>query len=225
VTHVLFCLALLAVDDKEADDAISRFKAAFKSTDVNARIEAITVLGAVQHEKVVKVLGNFLTTDEKGVRVEAVRSLGRSEKKSLAATLLSAALSGNAGEPEVQERIFVALGALGDPASLPTAYPYFETKTTKVGEAAIHLTAEIRSRNSIDPLLKLMKKLENAGEASAQGVNGQSIPANASQRERAKQLTAAAVAALEAITQEKFTTTSDWNNWWRKNSATFKVKG
>jgi HEAT repeat protein len=226
---LLALLALLGPDEKEADDALQKFKAAIKTSDVNARMQAVAQLGEVHHEKVMRALAQYLTTDEKGVRVVAVKAIGKFDiKKSLAVSLLAAALPANTMEVEVEEAIFTAFKELSDPSALPTAYQYFETKQEKVAEASIRLTGEIKSRNSIDPLLKLLKKLQNAGEAvggSGTGTyGGQVVPADAELRARAQRLTAAAMKALELITGEKFGNLHDWDAWWKKNAAAFHVK-
>jgi HEAT repeat protein len=226
---LLALVALLGPDEKEADDAIQKFKTSFKTSDVNARMQAVAQLGEVHHEKVMKVISPYLSTDEKGVRVVAAKALGKFDiKKSLAVSLLAAALPANTPEIEVEEAIFAAFKELNDPSALPTAYQYFETKQEKVAEASIRLTGEIKSRNSIDPLLKLVKKLQNAGEAVGGGTTGnyggQVVPADPELRARAQRLTGTAMKALEAITGEKFGNLHDWDAWWKRNAATFHVK-
>src|SRR5579859_4232028 len=96
-------LALLAPDDKEAEDAIVKFKSAARSPEVSVRVAAVRELGQTEHEKVLKVLANILETEDKVVRIAAAKVLGAyQDKKPKAVIVLAASLGSNAKEPDVE---------------------------------------------------------------------------------------------------------------------------
>jgi HEAT repeat protein len=224
-----FVLALLASDDKEAEDAIQKFKSVMKSPEVSIRAEAVRELGKTQHEKVLKVLGACLVTDDKNVRIAAAKSLGLfQERKHTVVAVLSEALGPNAKEVDVVAALLGALQELHEQTALSVAYRYLEDKNEKVAVAAIGITGAARSRTSIDPLIKLMKKVQNLGDGISSGGNGGNggydVPPDERIKEWAKQLNAAATKALTSITGEKFGPFAEWDGWWKRNGATFKVK-
>jgi HEAT repeat protein len=223
----LLAALLLAIfaDDKEVEDAVQKFKSAMKSPDVSARVNAVTELGRIQHERTMKVLSSCLLTDDKLVRVAAAKALASfQEKKAPATALLVDALGPNAKEPDVQAEILSALKELREEAALSAAYQYLESKSFKVAEAAIALTGAIRSKRSIDLLIRLMKKLATAGDGVTSGDGSFDVPADEAVRERARKLQSDASKALQSITGEKFSSVSEWDAWWKRNAALFRVK-
>jgi HEAT repeat protein len=219
-------VVLLAPDDKEADEAIQKFKAEMKSPEVAVRIRAVTDLGRVQHEKTMKALGACLATEDKNVRIAAAKALGAfQEKKPKSVAILSEALGPNAKEPDVEVAIFAALRELHDPAALGVAYRYLEDKNGKVAESAVSVTGTIHSRDSIDLLIKLMKRLVGAGDGiDGGGGGGYDVPGDEALKARARLLDAAANKALTAITGERYSGAKEWENWWKKNAGMFKIK-
>jgi HEAT repeat protein len=219
-------LLLFAPDDKEAEDAIQKFKAGMKSPEVAARVQAVTDLGRTQHEKTLKVLAVCLATDDKSVRIAAAKALGGFlERKPKAVALLADALGANAREPDVEVAILAALQALHDRAALGTAYRFLEDKNGRVAEAAVLVTGAIHSRDSIDPLIKLLKRLVGAGDGvTGAGAGGYDVPPDEVLKERARLLEPAANKALAAITGERLSGAKEWETWWKKNAGTFVVK-
>ena len=223
---VALFLALCSGDDKEIDDALQRFKTAMKSPDASLRADAVRDLGKNEHEKVLRALGACLETDEKAVRVAAAKALGAwKEKKPAVVAVLAQALVHHSKEPDVAAAILGALEALHDKEALPSAYRYLEDKNEKIAVAAIDVTGAIPSRASIDPLIRLMKKVQNLGDGVYSGGNGgYDVPADERVKEWARHLEEAAKKALSSITGEKHGTPSEWDAWWKRNAATFKVK-
>jgi len=218
-------LSAVLFDDNEIEEAIQKFKAAMKSPEVAVRAGAIADLGRLRHEKIMKVLGACLTTDDKAVRSAAARALGQfQEKKPQISAILTEALTVNAREPEVVMSILTALKDLREVASLATAYRYIDDKNGKVAEAAIAVTEVVRSRNSIDPLLRLLKKLQTSGDGVTSGDGNFDVPPDEQLRERARKLQTALTKALQSITGENLSSVEDWELWWKRNAATFKVK-
>jgi HEAT repeat protein len=220
-----FVLALLAPDDKEAEDAIATFKSAAKSSEVSVRVEAVRELARMPHEKVIRVLGTVLTTDDKVVRVAAAKALGAfQDKKPKAVSVLAEAIGYNTKEPEVEIAILSALRELRDKAALGVAYRYLDEKNEKIAEAAIGVTEAIKSRDSVEPLIKLIKHLIGAGDGVSSGDGSLDAPPDSRLQERARLLDSAAQKALRAITGESFSSPREWEGWWKRNGATFRVK-
>jgi len=225
MTTIAFTLLMGLLDDKAADEAIQSFRAAMKSPEVAVRVAGVAELGKVQHEKVLKVLAACLTIDDKAVRIQAADALGHFKvKKPLVCGVLSEALDMNSRVPEVQTALLKALKDLQEEAGLAAAGRFMDDKNPKVAEAAIEITGVVRSRASIDPLIKLMKKLTHSGEGYSSGDGSLDVPADEQLRQRARQLQSAAGKALQLITGEKWATVEEWEAWWKKNSSTFKVK-
>jgi hypothetical protein len=215
---------LLGADEKDVEDAIQKFKAAMKSPEASIRAEAVLEVGKTQHEKVQKVIGAYLSTDERSVRI-AAKALGAfQEKKPKAVTILAEALPSNAKEPQVQIAILTALRELREKAALAVAYRYLDDKNGNVADAAIEITEAIRSRDSVEPLIKLLKRLIGAGDGFSSGDGSLDAPPDERLQERAQLLDAAAQKALAAITGESFSGAREWEAWWKKNAGSFKVK-
>lgn len=216
------------VDAKAAEEALEKFKAEYKG-DASNRISAVTGLAQVQHEKTLLKLGNILMGDpESSVRIAAARAIGTwKENKSKAAAVLMNALGPNANEPEVRVEIFKALGALEDPLPLPVVHRTFKDKEVKVAKAAIECAGEIRSRDSIKLLIDYLEDMERKRNTGTGGgsVAGLHIPGGGDdpQTRRAKELIPALTKALQSITLERYSDAKDWEVWWKRNEATFKV--
>ena len=94
-------LLLLAPDDREAEEAIRKFRVGMKSPENSARAQAVAELGRTQHEKTMKVLGFCLETDDRSVRIAAAKALGAfQEKKRSVAALLEESLAHKVKETE-----------------------------------------------------------------------------------------------------------------------------
>jgi HEAT repeat protein len=222
---MLLFLALATVGDKEAEDAIHTFRTSVKSGDLADRVAAVEELGRCRHEKVMKVLASCLVVDDKFVRVAAATSLGKFDiKKPQACLILAGALESNSKEPEVQVAIFGALQNLGEAPALAAAGQYIDHKNEKVAESAIAITGKVRSKASIDPLIRLMKKLVSSGDGFSSGDGSFDVPTDEQLRERARRLQAAASKALQSITRERYSSVEEWDTWWKHNAATFTVK-
>jgi hypothetical protein len=218
-------LFLSLSDDKEAEEAVQKFKSAMKSPDAAVRVAAVTELGRLQHDRVLKVLASCLVTDERVVRIAAAKSLGAfQEKQAHVVAALAEALPANAKEPDVQVELLSALKGLREPSVLGVAYRYIDDKNAKVAEAAIGVTETVPSRNSIDPLIRLMKKLVTAGDGYSSGDGSFDVPADEVLRERARKLQGAASRALQSITGERLSTAAEWDGWWKRNASTFRMR-
>ncbi len=99
-----------------------------------------------------------------------------------------------------------------------------------VPKSAILGAGLARSRDSIDPLMELLKELEKAAgtagndkNAKAGGVRG--IPGGGAnpQKDRAKALIPSIIKAMQAITREKWASAKEWEIWWGKHKDNFVV--
>src|SRR5687767_15934520 len=103
MTGLMLLASLFVADEKEASDALERFKTAYQSNSPAGRAAAVSELARTQHEKVMARLIPFLTGDAKEVRIAAAKGLGgfKDWKKQVSPILLSA-IGPNDKEPEVQ---------------------------------------------------------------------------------------------------------------------------
>ncbi len=231
MVEILLLGLALAGDDKEASEALERFRTAYASPSVANRSVAVSDLCRVQHEKTLARAAGFLTADVKEVREAAARGLGGfTDYKKMAVPLLIGALAPNDKEPTVQVAIFDGLGKLDDVSALPTIHKYFEDKDAKVASAAFAAAGAIRSVSSIDPIIAHMKEVEKINSQKSGGGGGApgfSIPGgggNDPQKARAKEVMKAILKAMQAITKEKWTSAQEWQIWWSRKKATFKIE-
>jgi len=218
-------LAFLGADDKEAEEAIAKFRLDSKSPEASIRVDAVRELARVQHEKVIRILGSVLSTGDKPIQIAAAKALGAFQEKKLKAVIvLAEAGATSIKDPDVAIAILSALRELREKAALGTAYRYLDDKDGKIAVAAIGITETIKSRDSVEPLIKLMKRLIGAGDGVSSGDGSFDAPPDPRLQERARNLTEAAQKALEAITGVSFSTAREWENWWKRNGATFRVK-
>ena len=251
--NVLLALALVSPlagpDDKEAEDAVEKFKTAYKSRSAEERAAAVADLAKVKHAKVLSKLAALVQVDDVAVRKAAAGGLGgfTTELRSKAGAALVAALAPNAKDEEVVLAIYAALGKLQDENALPSVHRAFDEKDLDVAKAAIDASGDIRGRISIEVLIELLKDLDPGKKdgrvpgGNTTGVPGGNVPGgnvpgvgglpgipggggNDPKAKRRKELVPAAKKALAAITKEKWSTTGEWEIWWGRNKATFKVE-
>src|SRR5688500_11604367 len=77
INAAILAMALLGPQaDKEAAEAIAKFKAEMKSPSTPARAAAVSELGRVKHQETLNALVPWLHQDAGGVRKEAAAALG-----------------------------------------------------------------------------------------------------------------------------------------------------
>jgi hypothetical protein len=226
-------LSAWAGDDKEVEEAIHRFKKGMNNPSAPARATAVTELAGTKTEKTAMMLGNLLGADAEPVRKAAALGLGGfTDYKKIVTPLLLAGLNMNAKEPKVVEAIFQGLGKLDDESALPTIHKYFEDKDSVVACAALLSAAEIRTVGSIELIMDLMKKYEKveASVKSGGGGGGYGAPGIAGgggtdpKLKLAKEVLPTTVKAMQIISREKWATPKEWEIWWKRNQATFKIE-
>ena len=219
-----------AGDDKEAEEALKKFSKAMANPSPASRAAACADLARTPFDKGALALGNLLGTETDSVRIAAAEGLGNfKEHKKVATPILLSALNSNAKEPKVMEAIFKGLGKLDDDAALSTIHHYFDEKDSVIASAAILSAGEIRNATSMDPLVALMKKYEKIEEQAKKGGGGGygvNVPGGGGDDPKsklAKDVLPSIIKALQKIANEKWATPKEWEIWWNKNKATFKV--
>jgi len=219
-------LSARADDNKEVEESMIRFKKGMANPSAPARAAAVADLARTPSEKAAVAIGSLLGSEADAVKIAAGEGLGNfTDYKKVATPLLIAGLNSNVKEPKVVEAIFKGLGKLGDVDSLKTIHGYFDDKEADVAKAALMSAAEIRNVSSIDVMITLMKKYEKIDEQAKKGGGGYGVPYGGDdpKGKLAKDVLPAIIKALQTITHEKWATTKEWEIWWNKYKATFKI--
>lgn len=230
---VLSAAALLGPqEDKEAVEAVSKFKKEMSNPSTPARAAAVSELGRIHHQKTLAAILPWLTNDGGEVRKAAAAALGGFvEFKRIALPSLVSAIQPNQKDAMVLESVFQSIGKLGDETTLPTVHKYCEDKDPKVAKAALGAAATIRKVQSIDFIIDLMTKLEKyIGDQNGDygGINngGINIPGGGEDpnRTRAREVIPACITALKTITKENWPSSKEWKLWWAKKKGTFTLE-
>ncbi len=226
-------LLLLLPAIQDPDEAIKQFKVDYKNEDPNARAKAVGQLGQARGRKVLSLLGSHLKKDEAIVRMAAAGALGAyREESSKSLSLLASGLGSNRRMPEVQAAILDAMGDLQEEKATKVVNRLFLEKETIVAEAAIQAAEKLRSKSSIAPLINALVALEKdsgVSKGSTKQLGGSYIPnpgrtqGNRDDKERNKTLTRSLSTTLRSLTGQKFKSSADWKEWWKKNGAKFEV--
>jgi HEAT repeat protein len=230
IKAAVLAMALLGdQEDKEAAEAISKFKAEMKNPSTPARAAAVAELGRVLHQKTLNTIVIYLHQDTGEVRKAAAAALGAFiDYKRVALPQLLGAIGPNQKETMVLESIFLSVGKLGDETTLPTVHKYCDDKDPKVAKAALTAVGQIRKLQSIDFIIDLMKRLEKHLPEPGQdtgGVGGVSIPGGGDDpnRTRAREVIPACIATLKVITKENWPSSKEWQIWWTKKKGSFNL--
>ena len=227
-------------DDKAFLPAIKKFredyyKAGAKDDD---RIAAINYLAQHRHERIVAELTPLLTEASLPVRMITARMLSQFSGVDAAARELLNSLKSqaNSGKKQACVRIEI-LRALGNlhykPAGAEVA-KLVDDREVWVAKAAIDACGRIRAPEAIEPLLRALRRIEGvAGDSEVyplddilEGVSRKSIFKPDAKQKRPTErevLKEPILSALNSITKESFPVGKDWDSWWLKNKATFRV--
>lgn len=235
--QALLVLALTLQADKAAEEALEKYKAAYKNKDSGARVMAVQELAKTSHEKVITALAKALMMDTDDVRAAAAEGLGlMTTGQRKAALFLAQALAANGKSPTVLAAILKALGKLKEEGPWAEVEKRFSHTEIDVASAALEASGGIRSANFIMPLIKLLKSLENEGGLGNGGGNNATRPGGGGgtqvggrnlpnvNSDRPKKLMPDVKKALGAITKQELGDSKAWEAWWRENAATFKVE-
>ena len=232
---ILFCQAAGATD-KEAEAAINAFKTGYKSDDVVKRGAAVTALGQCEHPKVLSQMPPPLSHEESFVRVAAIEALSgwtshRAEAGRLLLPVLRQELGDKSGGPPDEvlfDALLKALVKLRVKAAAADLHRLMIPMTEKRTRMVIDAVGDLRSRESIDPLLKVWQDDEHEtqprtpkpGDTNSVIRSQQSPNVIRAQflADRSKWLQN----ALQTITGQIFADAKEGAAWWQKNKATFK---
>jgi HEAT repeat protein len=227
----LLAAALPAQEDKAVEEALERFKIAYRSASEAERAGAVAELAKVPHPKTLARLAPLLTADGNTVRIAAARGLGGfADLRKAVLPVLTGALQPNSKESDVQAAILEALGKLEDEAALPTVHKYLEDRDAKVAKAALLAAGQIRNASSIPILIEQVKRMERFvrikdGAIDAGNVGGYNVPSGEDQnKKRAEELLPVTLKVLQDLTRQKFTSSKEWQVWWSENRTTFRVE-
>lgn len=239
--------ASAAEADKEAkkrhDEGVKKCldefrKAMREAKSVNEQSAAVRMLGDCEEKdpKIVAQIAGFLNAGPSADKefllpVTAAEALGRFRKDKVAAQALMAAAGTNKKNSSLLERVLLALGEVGFEGALPTLVDHLRDSDAAAAAAAARGLGELNVAAAIDPLLKILERLERDeklfSETTPGGVNGNAGLAEANQdaRKRAATIKPAIKEALRKITGEEYMSSKDYQKWWAEKRATFKVKG
>lgn len=231
ITVAMLAAALLGPqEDKDAADALSKFKGEMKNPSSVARAAALMELTRVPHPKTLNAILPYLHQDTAEVRKSAAAALGAFiDYKKTALPSLIGAIAPNQKEPVVVEALFASIGKLGDETSIPTVHKYCEDKDPKIAKAALGAVGQIRKLQSIDFIIELMKRLEkhlpDPGQGNNGGVDVVGVPGGGDDpnRVRAREVVPACIATLKVITKEAYPSSKEWQIWWAKKKGSFTL--
>ncbi len=221
--------------DDEAKAKIADFKKELKTAKSDKDVvRAIEGLGALQHPKVLTELKSYLskTVD---IATAAAEQIGKYKKDKDAAETLMAA-SGSR-DKDVMIKCIRYAGDVEYKGIVPKLVALFRHKEVDAAKEAVDSCAKLKSKDAIDPLLKLWGEMEGikedkpgSGGGGLGGLGGGGITGTGGvgqsyqdeQLKRKRDLTPAAESALRKITGEDFKDLRAANDWWRKNKGTFK---
>jgi HEAT repeat protein len=224
---ILMC-ALLQADDAAVKEALERFKTSMKGATPAAQASAIQELSRTPHESTFKQIAPFLMGGAKEARAAAGRGLGNfADYKKLATPALMNALNAgpNARDYDVQAAIYEGLGKLADPTSADTVHKGFRHEQVKVAKAALACAGSMRLKESMEPLIELLKDIDKwiAKKQAGPYRDEKGSPGDESAgKARLDDIQKAVIKAVQDITKEKWTTTKEWQIWWDKHKATFE---
>jgi HEAT repeat protein len=230
-------------DDKAFQSAIKKFQEDYYKVGAkdDEKIAAVNYLAQHHHEKIVKVLAPLLIEGSLPVRIMIARSLAQFAGIDAAARELLSGLQAqaNSGKKQGAVRIEIlrALGALRYKPAAPEVGKLVGDKEVWVAKAAIDASSRIRFQEAIPLLIKALSRIEgkegdsevtaNPLEGIVEGVDAGSLfkpdprqPKRPSERELLK---GPIQGALQSITKQSFASAKEWESWWAKNKATFKV--
>jgi len=227
-------------DDKTFLPAIKKFREEYYKVGAkdDDKIAAINYLAQHRHERIVAELTPMLTEASLPVRMITARMLAQfSGVEAAPRELLNGLRStANSGKKQTCVRIEI-LRALGNlrykPATVEVA-KMVEDREVWVAKAAIDACGRIRAQEAIDPLLKALRRIEGAAGYSEvypldeilEGVSrGSLLKPDPNQKRPTERdvLKQPILSALNSITKQSFPASKDWDSWWSKNKATFRV--
>jgi PBS lyase HEAT-like repeat len=227
-------------DDKTFLPAIKKFREEYYKVGAkdDDKIAAVNYLAQHRHERIVFELTPLLTEASLPVRMITARMLSQFTQVEAAPKELLNGLKSQANSGKKQSCVRIEiLRALGNLRYKPAAAEVaklVEDREVWVAKAAIDACGRIRAQEGIDPLLKALRRLEGTmGDSEVhplddilEGVSRTSLLKPDSNQKRPTErdvLKQPILMALNAITKQNFSASKEWETWWSKNKATFRV--
>lgn len=227
-------------DDKAFQPAIKKFREEYYKVGAkdDDKIQALNYLAQYHHDRIVGELAPLLVDASMPVRLITARLLGSFTTAESAPVVLLGGLKAqaNCGKKHAPVRIEIlrALGALRyKPAALEIA-KLIEDKEVWVAKAAIDACGRIRFTEAVDPLLRALKRIEGtSGDAEVnplddlvEGVGrGDLLKPDVRQKKPIERdiLKQPILTALNSVTKQSFLASREWDTWWSRNKASFRV--
>jgi len=244
MSTLVLVAALLFQDAKAADEAVKEFTAAFnkKGASEAERIAAVKALAATHHDETSKVLARVLGCGQPAVSIEAAKELAAFTDVRNTAARVAPYLFEKVNVERTALRIEIGkcLGALKDPAGLPTLHKALRDRDLLVAKEVIEQLAVIRRKESVPVLIEYLKLCEYAPSSEMlvqlpiqfDNPNDQlqqqwnfsiAVSADDYQRMRKATLHEPLLKALRDLTKEKWETYRGWRDWWAASGARFEI--
>ena len=203
--------------DDEAEAALATFKKAMTAELASAQMAAIKEVAKVRHEKVIRAIGQYLTSNHPDVATCAALQLAEQDHPT-SSDLLVKGIGPNDKRPVVLGAIFNSLGKLGYESASPYLVGLLDKSSEdgwkKVLEEGINAIGRIGSARAVDPLLDWRRKQGGGFGGGRWGGGGGGGGGGGTGR-----LWSACDRALKSITGGDEETTADWEKWWKANRA------
>ena len=241
------CLLFLAgprPQDPAVRMALKKFEDDFyrNGAKPDQKIQAIIGLAIHKNEHVVKALTPVLTREvSSSVRIVAARELARFTAVPQAGQAVLAAFRNmaNGGNKYSAVRIMLlrGLGELRVKEAAPDVDRCIEDRNVWVAKAAVDAAGKIRNRSSVDAMIGALKRIEGPMgdvqvamnpliDAFKEVTIGGLLGADGNERATSERdfLRQPINEALRAITRVPYTSSKEWDGWWKANKAGFEVK-
>lgn len=200
--------------DKEGEAAAKKLREDCAKLPIEGKIVALQEAAKIEHESVIKAIGEMLVKEADPVRIAGANALASVDHPASADVLLNALLP-NLKREDVVTAILKAIAELG----WQTPVNALNQLVAKVGDAdtrailpaVITTLGDLGSATSIDPLIDLLMKLEN-------GARRNPWPNEGGMRRAGED-------ALRRITGVDHRKVTEWEAWWRANQEIVKTKG
>jgi hypothetical protein len=230
-------------DARDLQPSIKKFTEDYykAGAEVDDKINAVNYLVRHRHERIVRVLSPLLTEACVPVRIMVARGFGQfcgieQAGRDLTIALQAQANSGK-GQSAVRIEILRALGDLRYKPAIGGIVRMIEEKDGWVAKAAVDAASKVKTVDAIPPLIRALHRIEGrAGDAEItvnpledvlEGVDAGSLfkpdPREPKRPTLRQHLREPILNSLRKLTGQGYSAAKDWDGWWQKNKATFKI--
>ncbi|MBI2932674.1 MAG: HEAT repeat domain-containing protein, partial [Planctomycetes bacterium] len=164
-------------DEKAKEEEARKKVAAFQKEIAKAKPDdkpaCIDTLAELQHPKILDELVTWLTKGTKECQTTAARHVGEYAKNQKAAEALLKAVKAHK-DPEIIETLLDEAANVGYRGIAKNLAIFFRHAQIQVAKAAVDATGSLKSKDSIPPLVDLVRELEaiHDGDFGASGTGG-----------------------------------------------------